>query len=116
MATSKQTAAARANVRMAQAAAKRKQTLRHLPKSTRTALGQEAGKVRRGESKTRRELEAEARRLQIRGRSKMGKDELRPRDQPCPLSRRRGPRARLRRERRARAAAGSGNRIQGGCG
>jgi hypothetical protein len=32
--------------------------------------------VRRGESPTRRELNEEARRLDIRGRSKMGKDEL----------------------------------------
>jgi hypothetical protein len=32
--------------------------------------------VRRGDSPTRKELEAEARRLEIRGRSKMGKDEL----------------------------------------
>jgi hypothetical protein len=32
--------------------------------------------VRRGESPTRKELEVEARRLDIRGRSKMGKAEL----------------------------------------
>jgi hypothetical protein len=77
MASAKQRAAARRNVRKAQGAAKRKQTLKHLPAATRTALGQEANKVRSGEAATRGELEAEARRLDIRGRSKMGKDELR---------------------------------------
>jgi hypothetical protein len=76
MATQKQRQAARRNVKKAQAGAQRKQTLKHLPASTRTALGKEAAAVRRGESPTRRELEQEARRLDIRGRSKMGKDEL----------------------------------------
>ena len=76
MATTKQRAAARKNVKKAQAAAKEKQTLKRLDKSTRSALGQEAAAVRRGESPTRKELEAQARRLNIRGRSKMGKDEL----------------------------------------
>jgi hypothetical protein len=76
MATEKQRRAARRNVKQAQAGAKRKQTLKHLPKRTRTALGTEAAAVRRGESPTRRELNEEARRLDIRGRSKMGKDEL----------------------------------------
>jgi hypothetical protein len=33
--------------------------------------------VRSGEAKTRKQLESEARRLEIGGRSKMGKDELR---------------------------------------
>jgi hypothetical protein len=77
MATQKQRAAARKNVKQAQSAAKSKQTLKHLPAKTRTALGQEANKVRSGEAKTRKQLEAEARKLEIRGRSKMGKDELR---------------------------------------
>jgi hypothetical protein len=76
MATSKQRAAARQNVKKAQSAAKRKQTLKNLDKETRSALGKEAAAVRRGDSPTRKELEAEARRLDIRGRSKMGKDEL----------------------------------------
>jgi hypothetical protein len=39
-------------------------------------LGKEANAVRKGESPTRRELEAQARRLDIKGRSKMGKAEL----------------------------------------
>lgn len=77
MATSKQRSAARENVKKAQAAARSKQTLKHLSSATRTALGQEANKVRKGEAATRKELEEQARRLQIRGRSKMGKDELR---------------------------------------
>ena len=77
MASQKQLAAARRNVKKAQSAAKDKQTLKHLSSRARTALGQEANKVRKGEAKTRQELEAEARRLEIRGRSKMGKDELR---------------------------------------
>jgi hypothetical protein len=76
MATSKQRAAARQNVKKAQSAAKRKQTLKNLDKETRSALGKEAAAVRRGDSPTRKELEAEARRLDIPGRSKMGKDEL----------------------------------------
>ncbi len=77
MATERQRSAARRNVKKAQQAAKGKQTLKHLPPATRTALGVEANKVRSGEAKPRKELEAQARRLQIRGRSKMGKDELR---------------------------------------
>jgi hypothetical protein len=76
MATTKQRAAARANVRKAQAAAKRKETLKSLPSQTRTALGKEAAAVRRGDAPTRKELEQEARKLGISGRSKMGKAEL----------------------------------------
>ncbi len=77
MASQKQRAAARINVKKAQTAAERKQTLKHLPAETRSALGREANKVRSGQAKTRSELESEARRLDIRGRSKMRKDELR---------------------------------------
>jgi hypothetical protein len=76
MATEKQRAAARKNVKKAQAGAESKQTLKHLPSSTRTALGKEAAAVRRGDSPTRKELEERARKLDIRGRSKMGKAEL----------------------------------------
>lgn len=76
MATQKQRTAAKRNVNKAQAAAQTKQTLKKLPAKTRTALGKEANKVRRGEAPTRAELEAEARRLDIRGRSKMGKADL----------------------------------------
>jgi hypothetical protein len=76
MASEKQRAAARKNVQKAQAGAKKKQTLKHLPKSTRTALGQEASAVRRGDEPTRKELEEKARKLDIHGRSKMGKADL----------------------------------------
>jgi hypothetical protein len=76
MATQRQRSAARRNVKKAQAAAQDKQTLKHLPKRTRTALGKEAAAVRRGDAPTRRELYDEARRLGIDGRSRMGKAEL----------------------------------------
>jgi hypothetical protein len=76
MATQKQRQAARKNVQKAQAAAKKKQTLKKMPKRTRSALGKEAAAVRRGEEPTPKELEAEARTLDISGRSKMGKREL----------------------------------------
>jgi hypothetical protein len=76
MASTKQRAAARSNVKKAQSAAKQKQTLKHLSGKTRTALGKEAAAVRRGDEPTRKELEAEARKLDIKGRSKMGKSEL----------------------------------------
>jgi hypothetical protein len=45
MASSKQTAAARRNVKKAATAAKRKRTIAKLPKSTRTALGRQAARV-----------------------------------------------------------------------
>ena len=76
MATTRQRNAARKNVKKAQSGARRKQTLKNLPSSTRTALGKEAAAVRRGDEPTRKELEARARRLDIKGRSKMGKAEL----------------------------------------
>lgn len=76
MATQRQRQAARRNVKKAQAGAKSQQTLKSLPNRTRTALGQEAAAVRRGDAPTRKELEAQARKLDIPGRSKMGKAEL----------------------------------------
>jgi hypothetical protein len=76
MASNKQREAAKRNVKKAQSAARGKQTLKNLPSSTRTALGKEASAVRRGDSPRRKDLEAEARRLDIAGRSKMSKDEL----------------------------------------
>lgn len=45
MATAKQKAAARRNVKKAASAAKRKRTIAHLPKKTRTALGKQAAKA-----------------------------------------------------------------------
>lgn len=76
MATQRQRSAAKRSVKKAQQGARRKQTLKHLPRRTQRALGKEAAAVRRGDSPTRRELEDKARRLNIRGRSKMGKAEL----------------------------------------
>jgi hypothetical protein len=82
--TAKQTQAARKNIRKAQAAAKRKRTIVHLPESTRRSLGEEAAKGRRRggeaghalEQRNRQQLYDTARKLGIKGRSKMGKWEL----------------------------------------
>jgi hypothetical protein len=76
MASTKQREAARKNVKKAQAGAKQKKTLKNLSGKTRTALGKEANAVRKGDEPTRKELEAKARKLDIKGRSKMGKAEL----------------------------------------
>jgi hypothetical protein len=46
MATEKQRAAARRNIKKAAAAAKQKRTIAHLPKATRSALGKEGAKAR----------------------------------------------------------------------
>ncbi len=77
MASEKQRKAARKNVKKAQGAAKKKGTLKSLSSKTKSDLGKEANKVKQGDAKTRAELNEEARRLDIKGRSKMGKDELR---------------------------------------
>jgi hypothetical protein len=53
MATERQRAAARRNIKKAAAAARRKQTLKRLPKKTRTALARQANKVKRQRSKRR---------------------------------------------------------------
>jgi hypothetical protein len=47
MASAKQSAAARRNIKKAASAARRKKTIAHLPKKTRTALGKQASKVAR---------------------------------------------------------------------
>jgi len=47
MATEKQRAAARENIKKAQHAAKEKRTIAHLPKSTRTALGKQGAASRK---------------------------------------------------------------------
>ena len=46
MATEKQRAADRRNIKKAQAAAKKKRTIAHLPKKTRTALAKQANTVK----------------------------------------------------------------------
>src|SRR5919197_61997 len=88
MATQKQRQAARRNVKKAQAGARKKKTITKLSSKTRTALGREGAKARarkqgtRGETgsgagaMTVTELQREAARLGIEGRSKMGKAQL----------------------------------------
>ena len=82
MVTSKQRKAAQRNVRKAISASKRKKTIAHMPKRTRTALGKQASAVRQRKRtgakspKTRAELIKIARRRGLEGRSKMGRDEL----------------------------------------
>ncbi len=82
MASQRQVAAARRNVKKAQAGARSKRSIANLPKSTRTALGKQGAAVAQrkrtgGKSPaTRSELYEQAKRRGIRGRSKMGRDEL----------------------------------------
>jgi hypothetical protein len=82
MATSKQTKAAKSNVKKAQGAAKSKKTISHMSPKTKTALGKQGAAVaqrkRTGGStpKTRAELYEMAKRRDLPGRSKMGRDEL----------------------------------------
>jgi hypothetical protein len=88
VASEKQRQAARKNVSKAQAGAKNKKTLTKLSKKTRSALGREGAKAaarKRGASKgtgsgagamTVPELRREAAKLDIDGRSKMGKAQL----------------------------------------
>lgn len=82
MASEKQRAAARKNIRSAIGAAKRQRTIAHLPKKTRTALGQQAAAVAQrkrtgaAEPKTRQELYQIAKRRNLPGRSRMGRAEL----------------------------------------
>jgi hypothetical protein len=82
MATTKQTQAARRNVKKAQSAARNKKTIAHMPSSTRTALGKQGAAVaqrkRTGAAapKTRSELYEIAKKRDLPGRSKMGRDEL----------------------------------------
>ena len=51
MASPKQKAAARRNIKNAAAAARSKRTIAHLPKSTRTALGKQGAKAARQKRK-----------------------------------------------------------------
>ena len=82
MATEKQVKAAKRNVKKAQAGARSKQSIANMPAKTRTALGKQgaalAQRKRTGGSapKTRQELYEEAKRRNLAGRSKMGRDEL----------------------------------------
>jgi hypothetical protein len=88
MATRKQRQTARKNVKKAQAGARKKKTITKLSKRTRTSLGREGAKAaarKRGATKgtgsgagamTVTELRREAAKLNIDGRSKMGKAQL----------------------------------------
>lgn len=84
MASSRQVQAARRNVKKAQAAAKQKRTIAHLPARTRRGLQAEArkGAQRQGkaghalEDRNRQQLYELAKERGIAGRSKMGKWEL----------------------------------------
>jgi hypothetical protein len=88
MATQKQRQAARKNVKKAQSAARQKKTITKLSPQTRSALGREGSKAaarKRGASRgtgsgagamTVTELRREAAKLDIAGRSKMGKAQL----------------------------------------
>jgi hypothetical protein len=84
MATRKQTEAAKRNIRKAQGAARSKRTIANLPKTTRRALGQQAarGRSRGGragaalEDRSRTQLYERAKKLNIPGRSRMGKWDL----------------------------------------
>jgi hypothetical protein len=82
MATTKQVAAAKRNVKKARAAAEKQRTIAHLPAETRSALGRQGAAVARrkrtgGSSpKTRQELYEEAKRRGLPGRSKMSRAEL----------------------------------------
>ena len=84
MATSKQTKAAKRNIRKAVSAAKRERTIAKLPKATRQDLGRQAAAARRRggkpgralEDRNRTQLYEVAKRKGITGRSKMGKWEL----------------------------------------
>jgi hypothetical protein len=51
MATTKQKTAAKRNIKKASTAARKKKTISKLPKSTRTALGKQANKVKRQKSR-----------------------------------------------------------------
>jgi hypothetical protein len=82
MATRKQVQAAKRNVKKARSAAESKRSIANMPAKTRSALGKQGAAVaqrkRTGSStpKTRQELYDEAKRRNLPGRSKMGRDEL----------------------------------------
>ena len=84
MATAKQRTAAKRNIKKARATASKRRTIAHLPKSVRKDLGRQGAKARarKGkpgrnlEDRSRQQLYDEAKRLNIQGRSRMGKWEL----------------------------------------
>jgi hypothetical protein len=84
MATRKQTAAAKRNIKKARTAAERQRTIAHLPAAVRKDMGRQAARARarggkpgRGlEDRTRQQLYDEAKRRSVPGRSRMGKWDL----------------------------------------
>jgi hypothetical protein len=82
MASTRQRQAAKRNIKKATATARSKRTIANMPRKTRTALGKQGAAVARrkrtgGSSpKTRAELYEVAKRRNLHGRSKMGRDEL----------------------------------------
>jgi hypothetical protein len=84
MATTRQRQTAKRNIKKAQRAARKKRTIAHLPKATRTDLSRQAARSRkRGgkpgralEDRTRQDLYQVAKRKGIAGRSRMGKWDL----------------------------------------
>ena len=84
VASARQVQAAKRNIGKAQQAARRKRTIRRLPRSTRSELGKQAarGRQRGGqagralEDRNRQQLYEIAKDRNIPGRSKMGKWEL----------------------------------------
>lgn len=84
MATKKQKAAARRNVKKAQKTARAKRTIANMPKKKRTALGKQGANIAQRDSRspgdystwTKSELMNRAREVGLEGRSKMGRDEL----------------------------------------
>lgn len=82
MATAKQTAAAKRNIKKARSAAEEQHSIAHMPAKTRSALGRQGAAVaqrkRTGAStpRTKRELYEEAKQRGIAGRSKMNRGQL----------------------------------------
>jgi hypothetical protein len=82
MATKKQVEAAKRNVKKAQSGARQQRSIANMPAKTRTALGKQGAAVAKrkrsggSQPKTRQELYEEAKRRNLPGRSKMGRDEL----------------------------------------
>ena len=82
MATTKQRDAAKRNVTKAQKAAREDRTISHMSRNTKSALGKQGAAVAQRDRKggstphTRQELYEEAKRKDLPGRSKMGRDEL----------------------------------------
>ena len=82
MATTKQAKAARGNMKKAQQTARTKKTIANMPAKTKTAPGKKGAAVaqrkRTGGSvpRTRAELYEIAKKRELPGRSKMGRDEL----------------------------------------